>query len=168
LCPDGERVSGIKNAAYTACFVFDNDHPAFKASAPAPAPAPGIYQSAQAAGLCRVLCYTPDHGGRLSRLSEHQFKGVVRCWRDQTDALMADAGYEHVFIFENNGEVVGVSNPHPHCQIYATPFVFQLKTTTASRSYHISRSCPMRPLLSQKGRGNGCLRCQSKCSMIWL
>ena len=33
-------------------------------------------------------------------------------------------GYEHVFIFENNGEVVGVSNPHPHCQIYATPFVF--------------------------------------------
>ena len=124
LCPGGERISGIKNAVYTDCFVFDNDHPAFKASAPAPVPAPGIYQSARAEGLCRVLCYTPDHGGRLSGLSEDQFKAVVRCWRDQTDGLMAAAGYEHVFIFENNGEVVGVSNPHPHCQIYATPFVF--------------------------------------------
>src|SRR4029434_3648095 len=25
----------------------------------------------------------------------------------------------------NKGEVVGVSNPHPHCQIYATNFVFR-------------------------------------------
>ncbi|MBT5010068.1 MAG: galactose-1-phosphate uridylyltransferase [Gammaproteobacteria bacterium] len=124
LCPGGERISGIKNAVYTDCFVFDNDHPAFKASAPAPVPAPGIYQNARAEGLCRVLCYTPDHAGRLSGLSEDQFKAVVHCWRDQTDGLMAAAGYEHVFIFENNGEVVGVSNPHPHCQIYATPFVF--------------------------------------------
>ena len=87
LCPGGERISGIKNADYTDCFVFDNDHPAFKASAPAPEPAPGIYQSARAEGLCRVLCYTPDHGGRLSGLSEDQFKAVVRCWRDQTDGL---------------------------------------------------------------------------------
>jgi UDPglucose--hexose-1-phosphate uridylyltransferase len=30
-----------------------------------------------------------------------------------------------VLIFENKGEVVGVSNPHPHCQIYATNFVFK-------------------------------------------
>ena len=128
LCPGGERISGIKNAVYTDCFVFDNDHPAFKASAPAPVPAPGIYQNARAEGLCRVLCYTPDHAGRLSGLSENQFKAVVHCWRDQTDGLMAAAGYEHVFIFENNGEVVGVSNPHPHCQIYATPFVFHTVT----------------------------------------
>ena len=28
-------------------------------------------------------------------------------------------------MFENKGEVVGVSNPHPHCQIYATNFVFK-------------------------------------------
>jgi UDPglucose--hexose-1-phosphate uridylyltransferase len=124
LCPGGARISGIKNDDYTDCFVFDNDHPAFNSTAPEPMPAAGIYQSARADGLCRVLCYTPDHGGRLSGLSKGQFQDVVRCWRDQTDQLMRDAGYEHVFIFENNGEVVGVSNPHPHCQIYATPFVF--------------------------------------------
>src|SRR5205085_10160960 len=31
----------------------------------------------------------------------------------------------HVLVFENKGDVVGVSNPHPHCQIYATNFVFK-------------------------------------------
>jgi galactose-1-phosphate uridylyltransferase len=31
----------------------------------------------------------------------------------------------HVLMFENKGEVVGVSNPHPHGQIYATNFVFR-------------------------------------------
>jgi len=36
-----------------------------------------------------------------------------------------------VLIFENKGEVVGVSNPHPHCQIYATNFVFKTIETEA-------------------------------------
>lgn len=31
----------------------------------------------------------------------------------------------HVLMFENKGDVVGVSNPHPHGQIYATNFVFK-------------------------------------------
>ena len=31
----------------------------------------------------------------------------------------------------NKGEVVGVSNPHPHCQIYATNFVFKTIETEA-------------------------------------
>ena len=30
-----------------------------------------------------------------------------------------------MLMFENKGELVGVSNPHPHCQIYATNFVFR-------------------------------------------
>src|SRR5262249_19630911 len=44
----------------------------------------------------------------------------------------------HVLIFENKGEVVGVSNPHPHCQIYATNFVFKFIETEAraSRKYY--------------------------------
>jgi UDPglucose--hexose-1-phosphate uridylyltransferase len=36
-----------------------------------------------------------------------------------------------VLIFENKGEVVGVSNPHPHGQIYATNFVFKTIETEA-------------------------------------
>ena len=30
----------------------------------------------------------------------------------------------HVLIFENRGAVVGTSNPHPHCQIYAGSMVY--------------------------------------------
>jgi UDPglucose--hexose-1-phosphate uridylyltransferase len=37
----------------------------------------------------------------------------------------------HVLIFENKGVAVGVSNPHPHCQIYATNFVFKTIETEA-------------------------------------
>ncbi len=36
-----------------------------------------------------------------------------------------------MLIFENKGEAVGVSNPHPHCQIYATNFVFKTIETEA-------------------------------------
>ena len=36
-----------------------------------------------------------------------------------------------MLVFENKGEVVGVSNPHPHCQIYATNFVFKTIETEA-------------------------------------
>ena len=39
-----------------------------------------------------------------------------------------------MLIFENKGEVVGVSNPHPHCQIYATNFVFKTIETEAQVS----------------------------------
>ena len=37
-------------------------------------------------------------------------------------------------MFENKGEVVGVSNPHPHCQIYATNFVFKTIEVEATAS----------------------------------
>ena len=38
-----------------------------------------------------------------------------------------------MLIFENKGEVVGVSNPHPHGQIYATNFVFKHIETEVRR-----------------------------------
>jgi len=40
----------------------------------------------------------------------------------------------HVLMFENKGEVVGVSNPHPHCQIYATNFAFRTIELEAAAS----------------------------------
>jgi UDPglucose--hexose-1-phosphate uridylyltransferase len=51
----------------------------------------------------------------------------MRVWQAQYRELAARPDIQHVLIFENRGEVVGVSNPHPHCQIYATNFIF--KTT---------------------------------------
>src|SRR5256886_16069675 len=45
----------------------------------------------------------------------------------------------HVLVFENKGEVVGVSNPHPHCQIYATNFVFKtIEVEAEAQAAHLA------------------------------
>ena len=55
----------------------------------------------------------------------------MRAWQEQYVELGGRKEINHVLIFENKGEVVGVSNPHPHCQIYATNFVFKTIETEA-------------------------------------
>lgn len=123
LCPNGRRISGARNPNYDQVFVFDNDHPAFGVDAPVTSPSQEPYLTSRAEGICRVMCYSPDHSERLSGLKALDMQRVIEVWRDQTQMLMAQDEIDQVFIFENNGEVVGVSNPHPHCQLYALPFV---------------------------------------------
>ena len=125
LCPGNERVSGRRNPEYTQTFVFDNDHPCVAEDAPAPAPPLGQYQSRAARGIARVLCYSPKHNLTLAEMSAAKTAGVMRVWQAQQRELAARPDVAHVLIFENKGDVVGVSNPHPHGQIYATNFVFK-------------------------------------------
>jgi UDPglucose--hexose-1-phosphate uridylyltransferase len=128
LCPGNARVSGAVNAAYRDVFVFDNDHPCVGMTAPTElAPPPGIYRNQPAQGIARVVCYTPRHDLSLAELDVHAVAELMRVWQAQYRELAARPEVAHVLVFENRGEVVGVSNPHPHCQIYATNFVF--KTT---------------------------------------
>jgi UDPglucose--hexose-1-phosphate uridylyltransferase len=128
LCPRNRRVSGAVNADYRGVFVFDNDHPCVGSLAPEQLPAPpGIYQNRPARGVARVICYTPRHDLSLSELGVDGILELMRVWQQQYRELAARPDVSHVLVFENRGEVVGVSNPHPHCQIYATNFVF--KTT---------------------------------------
>jgi UDPglucose--hexose-1-phosphate uridylyltransferase len=54
-----------------------------------------------------------------------EIEDLLKTWQAQYTELGARPEVRHVFVFENKGEVVGVSNPHPHCQIYATNFVFK-------------------------------------------
>ncbi len=125
LCPGNERISGATNDHYRDVFVFDNDHPAFGTDAPAqPSDAPGIYRNAPANGICRVVCYSPDHSETLAELGADRTRRVLNCWADESADLARSAGISNVLVFENKGEIVGVSNPHPHCQIYAPGFVF--------------------------------------------
>lgn len=126
LCPGNSRVSGAVNDSYTGIFVFDNDHPCVGADAPLKlAPAPGIYANRPATGIARVVCYSPRHDLSLSELETAEIEALLRTWQEQYTELGARDEVSHVLIFENRGEVVGVSNPHPHCQIYATNFVFK-------------------------------------------
>lgn len=126
LCPGNSRVSGQKNPHYRSTFVFDNDHPCVGAEAPRELPSPpGIYRCRPAEGLARVVCYSPRHNTSLARMRASEIAPLLEILQDQYRDLAARPQIEHVLIFENKGEVVGVSNPHPHCQIYATNFVFK-------------------------------------------
>jgi UDPglucose--hexose-1-phosphate uridylyltransferase len=132
LCPGNERVSGRRNAHYASTFVFDNDLPCVGPEAPKDLPAPaGIYRSRPAEGLARVVCYSPHHSLTLAELETGQVEELLAVWQEQYRELGARPEVNHVLIFENKGEAVGVSNPHPHCQIYATNFVFKYIETEA-------------------------------------
>ncbi len=126
LCPGNTRVSGAVNAKYNGVFVFDNDHPCVGPDAPSDLAAPvGIYRNSPARGIARVVCYTPRHDLSLAELDVQGIAELMRVWQAQYRELGARPEVRHVLVFENRGEVVGVSNPHPHCQIYATNFVFK-------------------------------------------
>jgi UDPglucose--hexose-1-phosphate uridylyltransferase len=127
LCPGNVRSSGIRNERYRGVFVFDNDHPCVGPEAPTtpPAPAAAIYKSSGASGCARVVCYTPRHDVTLAQLSDAEVRDLLQTLQAQYRELSARDHVRHVLVFENKGDVVGVSNPHPHCQIYATNFVFK-------------------------------------------
>lgn len=135
FCPGNVRVSGARNPAYESVFVFDNDHPCVGGDAPRQLETPpGIYRNAPADGVARVVCYTPKHNTTLAELPAADIAALLVAWRDQYLELGARPEIRHVLIFENKGEVVGVSNPHPHGQIYATNFVFKTIETEAAAS----------------------------------
>ncbi|HTE16915.1 MAG TPA: galactose-1-phosphate uridylyltransferase [Armatimonadota bacterium] len=132
LCPGNPRVSGAQNPPYTSTFVFDNDHPCVGPLAPRELPEPpGVLRNRPAEGISRVVCYSPLHNVTLAELEPAEIETLLRDWQEQYRELGAREEVAHVLIFENKGEVVGVSNPHPHCQIYGTNFVFKTIETEA-------------------------------------
>jgi UDPglucose--hexose-1-phosphate uridylyltransferase len=52
-------------------------------------------------------------------MSHEELCKVVDLWAVQYQELAAMDGINHVQIFENKGEAMGCSNPHPHGQIWA-------------------------------------------------
>jgi UDPglucose--hexose-1-phosphate uridylyltransferase len=132
LCPGNSRVSGKVNPDYEKTFVFDNDHPCVSFDAPSELEAPpAIYKNRPAHGVARVVCYSPKHNLTLAEFKPEDVEGLLRVWQSQYTELGTMPDIAHVLIFENKGVAVGVSNPHPHCQIYATNFVYKTIETEA-------------------------------------
>jgi UDPglucose--hexose-1-phosphate uridylyltransferase len=142
LCPGNSRVSGATNPVYTGTFVFDNDHPCVGANAPRElGAAPGVYRNRPATGVARVVCYNPRHDVTLAELEVEGVDALLRTWQEQMRELSKHRDVSFVLIFENKGEVVGVSNPHPHCQIYATNFTFKyIETELAAGRRHLEQT----------------------------
>jgi UDPglucose--hexose-1-phosphate uridylyltransferase len=120
LCPGNARAAGQHNPAYTTTFAFDNDFPALLPDTPpARLDDSGLLQARSERGACRVVCFSPDHSLTLARMTVAQIRPVVDTWAAEFEELLARPYINHVQIFENRGEMMGCSNPHPHCQIWA-------------------------------------------------
>src|SRR3989442_13938796 len=94
----------------------------------------GFFRSRPARGIGRVVCYSPNHSLALAELELGEVQRLLRVWQGQYQELGNHGEIDHVLIFEKRGEAVGVSNPHPHCQIYATNFVFKTIETEVRAS----------------------------------
>ena len=141
LCPGNSRVGGSQNPDYKGVYVFDNDHPVVGPKAPAINPNAShsdpqhLYRRGQAGALARVICYSPKHNVTLPQLALPAIAEVVDTWKQQTAELSKNDKVRCVYIFENKGEVVGVSNPHPHGQLYALDF----DTKAVTQTMHAAR-----------------------------
>jgi len=136
LCPRNERLAGRRNPDYPGVFCFTNDLPCFGGGEASTGDA--FYQTKRATGTAEVVCYSPDHGKTFVDLRDEECAAVVALWADRYRALGARADVDHVLIFENKGALVGTSNPHPHCQIYAGNMIYghTAREVASSRRYY--------------------------------
>jgi UDPglucose--hexose-1-phosphate uridylyltransferase len=119
LCPGNERASGETNPDYRTTFVFTNDFAALIPDKLAPPESPHpLFQWQPQKGTCRVICFSPRHDLTLPDMKVAEIRNVVELWADQIEELCQD--YLWVQVFENKGEIMGCSNPHPHGQIWAS------------------------------------------------
>ena len=123
LCPGNERAGGAKNPEYKATYIFTND---FSAMLPNGAHSDstggcGLLCNEPVSGACRVICFSPRHDWTLPEMPVEAIRAVVEVWAQQTEELGRE--YRWIQVFENKGDIMGCSNPHPHGQIWASDFI---------------------------------------------
>jgi len=123
LCPGNSRAGGVGNPDYEHTFVFDNDFAALLPETPREVRSygdSGLMLAQGEKGMCRVICFSPRHDLTLGKMSDEDIRRVVDVWVEQYLDLGGRPDISHVQIFENRGAMMGASNPHPHCQIWAS------------------------------------------------
>ncbi len=143
LCPGNARVGGETNPAYEGVYVFANDFAALADEEGGAASDDPLFRAEASGGVCRVICFSPDHGKSLPRLAPAQIRDVIDCWADQTAEL--GARFAYVQVFENKGAMMGCSNPHPHGQVWATAHVPEepAKEDVQQRAYFAQAGRPL-------------------------
>lgn len=145
LCPGNTRANGKVNPSYSTTYVFDNDFAALMKDGPAvKVPNEGqLMRSVPVTGQCRVICFSPRHDLTLPEMSVEAITGVVALWRDQYVELVQHHAW--VQVFENKGEAMGSSNPHPHGQVWASHYLPSEPTQVDAnfRAYFLDTGSPM-------------------------
>lgn len=158
MCPGNVRAGGARNPQYASTFVFENDFPALLPQTPdavLDVEKRGLVVAQGEPGVCRVVCYSPRHDLTLATLDAGAVRHIVRLWAEQYAELGALPAINYVQIFENRGAMMGASNPHPHCQVWANATMPNLpeKEQLAQRDYRqTSGACLLCDYLQLEGR----------------
>ena len=114
FCPGSGKVPDSYDV-----YKYDNDFPALSQNPPEPDDvATDFYKVKPSHGKCEVILFSPEHTGNIRDLSDEHMNKLVNLWCERFEAMREDEKIKYVFIFENRGDVVGVTMPHPHGQMY--------------------------------------------------
>ncbi|MHB8931492.1 MAG: UDP-glucose--hexose-1-phosphate uridylyltransferase [Melioribacteraceae bacterium] len=120
LCPGNKRANGEVNPDYKSTFVFTNDFPALLEDVKKKeVRLKNLLIAKSEKGICRVVNFSPRHDLTLADMKENDIEKVIEVWQSEYENLGSIRGINNVQIFENKGAMMGNSNPHPHCQIWA-------------------------------------------------
>ncbi|WP_435413907.1 UDP-glucose--hexose-1-phosphate uridylyltransferase [Polaribacter aestuariivivens] len=119
LCATNTRINGEINPDYKDVFVFTNDFAALQNDSPSFNVNEGLFKAKSETGICKVICFSPDHSKSLADMEIEEIKKVVNAWQKEYKELGENEAINYVQIFENKGAVMGCSNPHPHGQIWS-------------------------------------------------
>jgi UDPglucose--hexose-1-phosphate uridylyltransferase len=137
LCPGNGRAGGASNPEYDGTFVFPNDFAALRPDSATGRVEDGLLVAEGERGICRVVCFSPRHDLTLARMTPAEVGQVIDLWADQTAEL--GTTYRWVQVFENRGEAMGASNPHPHGQIWAgTALPVEADREDAAQRRHVA------------------------------
>ena len=139
LCPGNKRSDGSQNPGYEDAYAFINDFSALLPHTPAGGDdINGLLISKSETGICKVICFSPDHRLTLPLMEEQAIVKLIQLWKKEFTELAQNEQIRYIQIFENKGDVMGCSNPHPHGQIWASSSLpLELsKETTQQKNYY--------------------------------
>lgn len=153
LCAGNTRINGEINPNYKDVFVFTNDFAALQSDSPTFSVKDGLLVAQSETGICKVICFSPDHSKSLADMTVEEIQKVVFAWQHEYKELADNPKINYVQIFENKGAVMGCSNPHPHGQIWSQstlPNEVDKKNTQQFNYYNKNRSSLLGDYLSQE------------------
>lgn len=120
LCPGNMRLDGSINPQYTVPYAFTNDFSSLLSDTPEGSlNANGLLQANSEKGICRVICFSPKHDLTLPQMNVEDIVKVIDLWKTEFQELSKTKWIKYIQIFENKGDIMGCSNPHPHGQIWS-------------------------------------------------
>jgi UDPglucose--hexose-1-phosphate uridylyltransferase len=137
---------------------YDNDFPVLKRDSLPEEQSAGLFRSKGAYGKCEVILYHPSHTITLKELSKEHIRKLVDLWTSRFGELSKDKKIKYIYIFENRGEEVGVTMPHPHGQLYAfgwVPKIIETELASSEEYYNDMGKCMVCDLMEQE-RKQGC------------